>query len=259
MLQQLQLVQQMEEVIQSGKTISLEEDLQKPAFSTLDNHDIEFRDLDFTGDNGEKIITNLNLTVSQGDFITITGISGEGKSSLVKCLLGMNKPSHGSITFGGVERDELRHYGKDSLKASVSACGQSPKVLGHLSLRENLTLYSKANLSDEQIHKTLDQLGLGDFKDRLDEPITKPSGGQKARIGIARALLKGNGDTKILVLDEPTSGLDIETRAGVIDTLQKLKEKRKDLTIICVTHNKEVKDAVGNNFDLSDYKRSQIA
>lgn len=257
MLQQLQLVQQMEEVIQSGETISLENDAKKRVFSSLDNHDLEFKDLDFVGDNGEKIITDLNLTVPQGSFLTITGISGEGKSTLMKCLLGMNKPSHGSVNFGGLARDDLKQYGKDSLKASVSACGQSPKVLGHLTLRENLTLYSRNNPSDELIHETLNQLGLSDFKERLDETITKPSGGQRARIGIARALLKSNGDTRILVLDEPTSGLDIETRAGVIDTLQKLKAKRPELTIMCVTHNKEVKDSIGNNFDLSDYKRNQ--
>lgn len=253
LLTSLQRVQEMEELIYSGEKISLEEDALRPGVSSLDNFDIEFKNLDFVGDDNKVILEDISLYIPQGSFLTITGRSGGGKSTLMKCLLGLYKPTNGSVNIGGVPRNELRQNGEDSVKASIACSGQAPKVLSGKTLRENLTLYSYSTPDDEKLKEVLVQLGLSEFVDKLDEPITKPSGGQRARIGIARALLKGDGSSKIIVLDEPTSGLDIETRGEVVDTLQKLHEDRGDLTIICVTHNDVVKQRIGNNFDLSHY------
>lgn len=255
----LQQVQEMEEVLQSGETVSLAEDAAKPDISTLPSHDIEVRGLEFTGEDGTTVLKDINLKVKQGDFMTITGRSGGGKSTLLKCLLGLYKPTNGSVCIGGIPREELRQNGKSSVKSMISACNQNPVYLPHKTLRENLLLYSKEKVDDGKIKGVLDQLGLSEFRDKLDDKLERPSGGQRLRIGLASALLRGNGDTKILILDEPTSGLDFQTREEIIDCLKKLHDERDDLTIICVTHSKEVRDAIGNNFDLSDYINRQGA
>ncbi|MEY3369343.1 MAG: thiol reductant exporter subunit CydC [Cyanobacteriota bacterium] len=248
-LRRLQQVQDMELLLQSGEKISLEQDAQKPGVDSLANHNLIINNLGFTGQDGTEIIKGINLNIPQGSFMTITGESGGGKSTLLRCLLGLYKPSSGSITIGGKPRDELKQNGDNSVKALISSCRQAPTYLPHLSLRDNLLLYSSVPAEDTRIKEVLTQLGLEKFTGKLDEKLAKPSGGEKVRIGLARALLRNNGENKILVLDEATTGVDAKTEKEIIDCLKNLQKTKPDLTIIWVTHSKQVVDAVNNNYN----------
>ena len=249
-LRRLQQVQDMELLLRSGEKISLEQDAQKPGVDTLKNHDLKITHLGFTGQDGNEIIRDINLNIPQGSFMTITGESGGGKSTLLRCLLGLYKPSSGSITIGGTPRDELKQNGDNSVKALISSCRQAPTYLHHLSLRENLLLYSSAPAQDARIKEVLTQLGLEKFTGKLDEKLARPSGGEKVRIGLARALLRNNGENKILILDEATTGVDAKTEKEIIDCLKELQKTKTDLTIVWVTHSKQVVDEVNNNYRL---------
>jgi ABC-type multidrug transport system fused ATPase/permease subunit len=253
--QQMLMVQEMEALLQRGEKISFEEDERKKPFSQLENHGINIKNLSFRTDSGKKIIENISLSIPQGSILTISGESGAGKSTLIKCLLGLYRPSAGEISFGNTRREDLRLYGDDSLKASMATCPQNPVILPGKTLRENLSLYSVQKYSDEDIKKILKALKLEKFIAELDNPISKLSGGERKRIGIARALLKENGQTKILVLDEPTAGLDADNIRQFIQILDELKKGKPELTIICVTHDKALVEHIQNNFDLSDYKQ----
>lgn len=214
--------------------------------STLNDHEIKITDLHYKG-----ILKGLNLTIKPGKILTITGKSGSGKSTLLKCLLGLYSPNKGSITIGGVGLKDFKQRGDDSLRTLITGCNQSPVYLTEKTLKENLLLYSKHDNDDERIKKVLRQLGLQKFIDKLDTTLEKPSGGERLRFGLARALLR---ESKIIVLDEPTSALDEESTDDFIALIKSLQEQYSDKTIICVTHSKQLKEAFGleNNFNLSN-------
>lgn len=249
-LRRLQQVQDMELLLQSGEKISLELDAKKSGVDSLPNHNLKITNLGFTGQDGTEIIKDINIEIPQGSFMTITGESGGGKSTLLRCLLGLYKPSSGSITIGGMPRDELKQCLDNSVKALISSCRQAPTYLPHLSLRDNLLLYSSVPAEDTKIKEVLTQLGLEKFNDKLDDKLARPSGGEKVRIGLARALLRNNGENKILILDEATTGVDARTEKEIIDCLKNLQKTKPDLTIIWVTHSKQVVDEVGKNYHL---------
>lgn len=254
-LKELQFVQEMEELLQEGKTIDINADSQKPGMSSLESHDIRIDNLQYLASNSDPILENLSLEIPQGSTLLVTGRSGVGKSTLIRCFLGLYTPSNGSISIGGLDRNSIRQFGDDSVRESISACGQSPKVLEGKTLRENLLLYTSRKVDDSEIVELLNKLDLQNFVDNLDEKIKKPSGGQKARIGIARALLRGNSKTKILVLDEPTAGLDEKTTTDFLELLKTLKETHPNLTVICITHKPScyIKSFEQSNLDINEY------
>lgn len=214
--------------------------------SMLNSHEIKITDLHYKG-----ILKGIDLTIKPGQILTITGKSGSGKSTLLKCLLGLYSPIKGSITIGGVGLKDFKQRGDDSLRTLITGCNQSPVYLPEKTLKENLLLYSKHDNNDKRIKKVLRQLGLEKFADKLDTTLEKPSGGERLRFGLARAILR---ESKIIVLDEPTSALDEQSTDDFIALIKSLQTQYPDKTIICVTHSKQLKEAFGleNNFNLSN-------
>jgi ATP-binding cassette, subfamily B, bacterial PglK len=206
----------------------------------LENHlnfsaDITFRDVSFSYPEGkDKILDQVNIRISPGQFVAFVGSSGAGKSTLVDLLLGVLLPDAGEVRISG--------------DAPSSAIEQSPGAIAYVpqdvgiaigTIRENIALGFPAEFAtDQRISRTLKIAHLETFVNSLEnkadtqvgERGAKLSGGQRQRLGIARAMFT---NPKLLVLDEATSSLDAETEASVSAAIQAL---RGGTTILMIAH-----------------------
>lgn len=203
------------------------------------NPDIEIKNLTFSYDNINNVITNYNLFIENNKITGIFGRSGKGKSTILKLLLGfyLNQIKEGEILFNNVNIkfiDKTYFYEK-----LVSYVGQEP-VLFPGSIRSNLI----GNLQnyDISLYNKLLEL-MNDFykdnendDDEDDDKILKLSGGQKQRLCICRAILRS---PKILLLDEPTSALDIDNETKILNLIKYISNTYK-MTIILISHDKSI-------------------
>jgi ABC-type multidrug transport system fused ATPase/permease subunit len=243
----IQDIQRMEEILGGYEKLDLpegkKEDSRIPV-SSLENFDISIRNLQY-----KNILQGVNIDIKQGEFVTITGASGAGKSTMLRNLVGLYKPDGGEITIGGVKNDEVKKYGKESLYSVMSYCNQSPQIFEGMTLRENLLLWSKEAVDDERIKKVLRDLHLDKFIDKLDVENKHFSQGEKVRIGVARTLIKG---AKIMLLDEPTASLDSQASTEVRKIIGEINKKYPDTTIVCVSHDEDLIKSSTRSVNISE-------
>jgi ATP-binding cassette subfamily B multidrug efflux pump len=200
--------------------------------------EIQFKDLNFSYNDDERVFDNLNLTIAAGEKVGIVGRSGAGKSSLVNLMLRFFDPQSGQLT---IDQQDLRNITQDSLRANIAMVTQDTSLL-HRSVRENI-MFGRPDASEEQMLEAAKQaqahefiLGLRDNTGRrgydahVGERGVTLSGGQRQRVAIARVLLK---DAPILVLDEATSALDSEVEATIQHSLNQLMQGK---TVIAIAH-----------------------
>lgn len=186
------------------------------------------------------IIRDLNLTVNEGEFISILGRSGSGKSTLLNIMGLLDKVDGGKIFIDGKEVDSLSEDEKDKIKNSmIGFVFQFHYLLPEFSALENVMLPAMISKNRSKIEiekeatKLLELVGL---KDRVAHKPSQLSGGEKQRVAIARALIN---KPKILLADEPTGNLDEETSEIIFKILKDINEKNNQ-TIIVVTHSKDL-------------------
>ncbi len=228
----IQDIERMEEILGEADKLDLpdgEREKERIPVSKLDNHHLSLKGLKF-----KNILNGVNLDINEGEFITIVGPSGVGKSTLLRNIAGLYKPDSGSIEIGGVNITDIKKYGDESIYSVMSYCNQEPQIFQEMTLRENLMLWSNKPTDDAYLNQMLENLYLDKFTDRLDEKINHFSGGEKVRLGVARTLIKG---AKIILLDEPTASLDSEASLEVRKILRKIHKEYPKTTIICVTHD----------------------
>ncbi|MBR2376258.1 MAG: ABC transporter ATP-binding protein [Clostridia bacterium] len=194
---------------------------------------------------GEKeILSNCNLTINKGDKILIKGQSGEGKSTLLKLLMGIYTPSSGEVKV----KINGKGYLPTNLKDIFSFVPQDNMLfLG--SVKENITF--NKNYLDEKILKVLDLASI-DFIDKTSDGLNKNIGenglnlsvGQGQRIALARGLISNN---PVLILDEATSSLDENTEEKVLENIASLK----DLTVVFVSHKLAFEKYANKVYNLS--------
>ena len=249
---QLLKIYEMEELLGQG-VLDLpdgEIEAQRISVSALADHSIEIEAVGF-----KDVLNDINHRIEPGEFVTITGLSGSGKTTLIKNLLGLYTPDSGRVTIGANPREEIKRHGKEGVNNLVTYCGQRPYYIEHETLRENLLFGSfREDISEEQILSAMDALGLSKYEGKLDKILTKPSGGERLRIVLARAFLR---EGSVIVLDEPTAALDHKTTNKVIELLQGIHKKFPEKTIICITHTETVMNSGDRNFDLSEYQEAQ--
>ncbi len=182
----------------------------------------------------KQILTKMNLTLADGQIMAIVGPSGGGKTTLLRCICGLEKMDSGQILIDDEVIDPLAHQ---SGKNRIGIVFQDFNLFPHLSIMDNLILapvkvlkISKTE-AKEQAQKILNILEL---KDKGASYPFELSGGQKQRVAIARALLM---NPKVLCYDEPTSALDPGLRDNVAENILKLK--KEGVTQIIVTHDHE--------------------
>ncbi len=202
---------------------------------------IDIRDLSLTyqGPKGPvEALKHINLTIEQGEIFGIIGRSGAGKSSLVRCINLLNRPTSGQMVVDG--RD-LMTMTDAQLRAARHEIGM---VFQHFNLLSSRTVYDNAALPlelagmtkaqiKERIDPLLELVGLTHLADRYPAQI---SGGQKQRVGIARALAS---NPKVLLSDEATSALDPETTRSILDLLRKVN-RELGVTVVLITHQMQV-------------------
>ncbi len=177
------------------------------------------------------IVKHLSLEIKRGEKLALLGRTGCGKSTLLQLLTRSWDPQQGQILLDGVD---LTRWSEPALRKAITVVSQRVDVFNG-SLRENLIL-AKADASDEQLVAALDKVGLKSLLDDkgldtwLGDGGRHISGGERRRIGIARALLH---DAPILLLDEPTEGLDRRTEQQILNLLL---EFAKDKTVLFITH-----------------------
>lgn len=178
--------------------------------------------------NGYKALTAVNLEIQNGIF-GLLGPNGAGKSSLMKTIVGLQKPTEGSISFNGVDIVENPLEIQKYLGFLPQYFGVYPKVSAYDLLEHLAKLKGVANKKQrhDQIMNLLEKVNLTDVKNK---EVHTFSGGMKQRFGVAQALL---GEPKIVIVDEPTAGLDPEERNRFNTLLSDISE---DIIIILSTH-----------------------
>lgn len=174
----------------------------------------------------------VNLSVDEGDFISIVGASGWGKSTLVNIILGLEKPSHGTIHIRGQNQTTQSFVSRCS-KLKMAVVFQRPTAIPHLTVIQNLHLaLSMLGIPrrdrDERIHESIRFFGLENLSHSRPDSL---SAGQKKRIDLARALASR---PEFLVLDEPTGDLDTSMANLVMPLLRGLNRDHKT-TILMTT------------------------
>jgi len=189
---------------------------------------LHINNLNLTYKNGFQAIKNISLEIGNGMF-GLLGPNGAGKSSLMKTIVGLQKPTSGTIIFNEIDVSENPDYIKQNLGFLPQDFGVYPKVsaydlLQHIAILKGITDSSERK---NQILNLLEKVNLSDFKNK---EVHTFSGGMRQRFGVAQALL---GNPKIIIVDEPTAGLDPEERNRFNSLLNEISN---DVIVILSTH-----------------------
>jgi putative ABC transport system ATP-binding protein len=184
-------------------------------------------------------VRDLSLVIADGEWLAVQGRTGQGKSTLLNLLGGLDRSTEGSVEMDGTDLSALRETGLTRLRAeSIGFVFQTFNLVPTLSAAENveaalIPLGTGYSARRKRVAAALEQVGLADRGAHLP---TELSGGQQQRVAIARALVK---DPKVLLADEPTGNLDEDTRNEIIGLLERLWRER-GLTLVLVTHDSSV-------------------
>ncbi|MFB5661065.1 ABC transporter ATP-binding protein [Alteribacillus sp. HJP-4] len=175
----------------------------------------------------EAVIKDIDLQIQKGEIFGLLGPSGAGKTTLVKIIVGILKPTHGSVEVQGTTMPSLQQM------RSIGFMAQSDALYMELSAKENMEYFASIyGLSRSKQKERMEHaLGVVNLVEHMKKPVEKFSGGMKRRLSLAIALVH---EPTVLVLDEPTVGIDPLLRQSVWDEFQKLK--RRGTTIIVTTH-----------------------
>ena len=198
---------------------------------------INFQNVSKSYINGEESLKDITFKVDPKEFVSIVGRSGAGKSTIIKLLIGEERPTKGRITFGQYDVNKLKSKDLPELRRRIGIVFQDFKLLEKKTAYENiafaLEIAGKPQTEiDELVPRALDIVGLG--RQAYNFP-REMSGGEKQRVAIARAMIN-NPD--VIIADEPTGNLDPINTAEIINLLLKINEL--GTTIILATHNKDI-------------------
>ena len=180
---------------------------------------------------------NVDLRIEPGEFVSVVGQSGTGKTTLIKLLIAEEKVTKGHISIGGWDISKIRNRDIPLLRRQIGVIFQDFKLLSKKTVRENVAFALQvAGESHTRIRdivpKVLGIVGLAEKHDRYPHQL---SGGEQQRVVIARSLVHR---PKIIVADEPTGNLDSINTQEIMEILEKINEF--GTTIVLVTHNRDV-------------------
>ena len=184
-----------------------------------------------------KALNGIDLTITEGEFVSIIGPSGSGKSTLLNMLGALDIPDSGSINVAG--RDLFSNKKLNEFRArEIGFIFQLHNLIPNISVAENIEIpmYTQKMSSNEMRNRALKLLDDVGLKDKADIKPNKLSGGERQRVAIARALAN---DPSIILVDEPTGSLDSKTSTKILKQLIDLHDT-KNVTLIIVTHDMDV-------------------
>ncbi|MBX4191813.1 MAG: ABC transporter ATP-binding protein/permease [Candidatus Doudnabacteria bacterium] len=200
-------------------------------------HDINFKDVDFQYDSGQKpAVENVNVNVKAGETIAFVGPSGAGKTTLIKLLVGLYKSTKGQVLFNNTD---LRELDLEKIRNKIGLVAQDTQLFAG-TIRENL-LFASPKATDEEMLSalkasaavTLIERGGNGLDSKIGEGGLKISGGEKQRLAIARALLR---KPELIIFDEATSSLDSITEESITSTIKDIEKNYPDLITVMVAH-----------------------
>ena len=207
--------------------------LQEGKDTDLSSYDIEFKNVSFAYNKDAKVLKDVSFTAKQGEVTALVGISGSGKTSVLRLISRLYDYDTGSILIDG---KDIKNISTESLFKNVSIVFQDV-TLFNTSIMENIRL-GRESATDEEVKEAARLANCMDFIEKLPDGFNtligengaELSGGERQRISIARAFLK---DAPILILDEISASLDVDNEKKIQDSLNKLI---KDKTVIIISH-----------------------
>ena len=207
--------------------------LQEGEDTDLSSYDIEFKNVSFAYNKDAKVLKDVSFTAKQGEVTALVGISGSGKTSVLRLISRLYDYDTGSILIDG---KDIKNISTESLFKNVSIVFQDV-TLFNTSIMENIRL-GRESATDEEVKEAAVLANCMDFIEKLPDGFdtligengAELSGGERQRISIARAFLK---DAPVLILDEISASLDVDNEKKIQDSLNKLI---KDKTVIIISH-----------------------
>ncbi len=184
-----------------------------------------------------QALRDVSLHIKPGEFVSIVGQSGSGKSTMVKLIIAEERPDGGKIIVGGWDIINIKNREIPTLRRQVGVIFQDFKLLPKKTIFENIAFAMEVcGFSAKEIEKTVRQMiALVGLKGKEDRYPHQLSGGEQQRVAIARSLVH---KPKLLIADEPTGNLDSINTREIIDLLKKINSM--GTTVVLVTHNKDV-------------------
>ena len=211
---------------------------------------IEIKDLKKSfGKN--HVLAGFDMELNEGENLVVMGKSGSGKSVMIKCLIGLEKPDSGLILIMGKDISKLNHEELDELRTEVGFLFQGSALYDSMTVRENLEFPLRRHKKKFGILKettplvieALENVGLADTIDLMPEEL---SGGMKRRIALARTLIL---QPRIILYDEPTTGLDPITAKEILLLMISIQKKYNTSAII-ITHDVDCARVISNRMIL---------
>ena len=207
--------------------------LQEGKDTDLSSYDIEFKNVSFAYNKDAKVLKDVSFTAKQGEVTALVGISGSGKTSVLRLISRLYDYDTGSILIDG---KDIKNISTESLFKNVSIVFQDV-TLFNTSIMENIRL-GRESATDDEVKEAARLANCMDFIEKLPDGFNtligengaELSGGERQRISIARAFLK---DAPVLILDEISASLDVDNEKKIQDSLNKLI---KDKTVIIISH-----------------------
>lgn len=204
-------------------------------------------------------LDGVDLHVREGEVYGVIGQSGAGKSSLIRCINLLERPTSGTVTVAGQDLTALAGRGPRAGRELRRARSRIGMVFQHFNLLSSRTVQDNVELpleilgtsGKERSRKALELLDLVGLADKAKAYPAQLSGGQKQRVGIARALA---GDPKVLLSDEATSALDPETTRSILQLLRDLN-RQLGLTVLLITHEMDVVKSICDSAALMEQGR----
>ncbi|MTC59318.1 ATP-binding cassette domain-containing protein [Providencia rustigianii] len=196
--------------------------------------------------DGQSLVAlqDINLHINKGDIFGFIGYSGAGKSSLIRLVNQLEKPSNGAVV---IDQQNIAEHSPAQIRAHKKSIGM---IFQHFNLLETKTVAQNIamplkllGINKQEIERRVDNiLEYVELSDKKNQYPNQLSGGQKQRVGIARALIN---NPQILLCDEATSALDPQTTGAILALLQKIN-REQNITILLVTHEMEVIEQICN-------------
>lgn len=189
-----------------------------------------------------QALEDVTLTIGKGEFVSIVGHSGAGKTTLIKMILADEYPTEGTVFFESINIHRAKNEDLTKLRRRIGTVFQDFKLLTNKTAYENIAFAMEAvGKTDEEIASDVPHvLELVDLSHRMHHFPNQMSGGEQQRLAIARAIIN---QPELIIADEPTGNLDPVNTFEVVQILKKINDL--GTTVVLTTHNKGVIDSVG--------------
>ena len=188
------------------------------------------------------VLEDISFEVARGEFISIVGKSGAGKTTLIRLILGLETPTSGTVFFDGKNINEVDGIERQEIRRRIGCIYQDYKLLSLKTVYENVAYVMEVEGKESEeialeVPKVLDAIGL---KEKINNFPKELSGGEQQRLAVARALVN---HPDVIIADEPTGNLDPYNTYEVISLLEKINLTGK--TVILLTHDREIINKLG--------------